>query len=74
MDTSRYRVIRNPDTEKWELQNESTGEVLKSFRTRDQALGRRVVERTIGNTGVVTVYRLDGTVSKVLEYPVRARR
>ncbi|MDV6330025.1 hypothetical protein [Asticcacaulis sp. 201] len=74
MDTRRYRVIRNPDTEKWELQHEDTGEVLKIFRTRDQALGRRVVERTIGNAGVVTVYRLDGTVSKVLEYPVRVRR
>ena len=72
--SKHFKLIKNASSGKWELCETGSGLVLKSYRTREQALTRREIERAIDNAGTVTICHADGTVARTVVYPVRVRR
>jgi len=63
----RFTLKHNKRTGGWDL-NDETGETLKSFSTKAQAIASGVLERTV-KPGTVRIHKEDGTLQQELTFP-----
>lgn len=66
----KYTLSHNEKKDRWELSNDKTDQVVKTFDTKTDATTGGVLERTIGaGGGSVKIQKLDGKIQEERTYP-----
>lgn len=58
----RYTLAQNDKTNKWDLIDEGSRRLVRTFRTKTEATGKGVLEKAIGRDGGSVVIRKKGGV------------
>lgn len=67
---TKYTLDYNEENEKWDLTNDKTDKVLKSFKTKEVATTKNVLKKTLGNEGgSVKIQKRDGKIQKERTFP-----
>ena len=68
----RFSLTHNDKTNKWELRNDSTNRLLKSFPTKEVATRKGVLEKCLGRGGgSVQVRTKEGVLDEERRYRER---
>lgn len=66
----KYTLEKNERTEKWELQKDNTGQVVRRFDTKADATKGGVLERAVGSQGgSVKIQKENGRIQEERTYP-----
>jgi hypothetical protein len=65
----RYSLAYNAASKKWELKSESTGSVVKAFKSKAGATKGGVLNRAVGGKGTVRIKKRNGKVQEERTYP-----
>lgn len=65
----RFSLSYNGDNKKWELKREGSGEVVKRFKTKADAIKGGVLERAVKKMGSVRIRKRDGKIQEERTYP-----
>jgi hypothetical protein len=65
----RYSLSHNDKTKKWELKREGSGEVIKRFKTKADAIKGSVLERAVKKLGSVRIRKRNGKIQEERTYP-----
>jgi hypothetical protein len=65
----RYSLSHNDKTKKWELKREGSGEVIKRFKTKADAIKGGVLERAVKKLGSVRIRKRNGKIQEERTYP-----
>ena len=67
---AKYTLTHNDNRHQWDLENDGTGKVVKSFGTKAQATKGGVLERAVGRDGgSVKIQKENGRFQEVRTYP-----
>jgi hypothetical protein len=66
---SRFSLVHNDKSKKWELKHEGSGQVVKRFATKAAAIKAGVLERAIGGRGSVRIRKRNGKIQEERTYP-----
>ena len=68
-----YTLEFNEKKEKWELENDKTYKVIKTFETKEDATARGVLKKVLGSDGgSVKIQKLDGKFQEERTFPKSA--
>ncbi|MDP3729884.1 MAG: DUF2188 domain-containing protein [bacterium] len=68
----KFTLSHNDGKERWELENDKTDRVVKTFSTKERATKRGVLERAVGpNGGSVKIQLKSGRYEEERTYPGR---
>jgi hypothetical protein len=65
----RYSLSHNDKTKKWELKREGSGEIIKRFKTKADAIKGGVLERAVKKMGSVRIRKRNGRIQEERTYP-----
>jgi hypothetical protein len=66
----KFTLERNEETRRWELQRDMTGDVVRTFKTKESATREGVLERAVGpDGGSVKIQKQDGEFQEERTYP-----
>lgn len=65
----RFSLSYNDKNKKWELKREGSGEVVKRFKTKANAIKGGVLERAVKKIGLVRIRKRDGKIQEERTYP-----
>lgn len=66
----KYTLDKNEKTGRWDLEHDKTGEVVKTFRTKDDATKGGALEKAVGGEGgSVKIQKADGKFQEERTYP-----
>lgn len=69
----KYTLSHNDQKDRWELKNDQSDRVLKTFEVKDDATQGGVLKKTVGSQGgSVKIKKLDGTFQEERTYPSSA--
>jgi hypothetical protein len=65
----RYTLKHNGRDSRWDLMDQ-TGEVIRTFQRKADAVAGGVLERAVGKSGgTVRIHKVDGTIAEERTYP-----
>jgi hypothetical protein len=66
----KYTLEHNEKTNRWELEHDKTGEVVRTFKTKEDATKGGVLERAVGpEGGSVKIQKQGGDFQEERTYP-----
>lgn len=66
----KFTLDYNDKKEKWELENDKTNKIIKSFDTKADATAGGVLKKTLGEEGgSVKIKKMDSTYQEERTYP-----
>ncbi|MDO9231155.1 MAG: DUF2188 domain-containing protein [bacterium] len=66
----KYTLDYNEKKSKWELENDKTDKVIKTFETKEMAVSRGALRKVLGEDGgSVKIQKLDGKFQEERTYP-----
>ncbi|MGV1014504.1 MAG: DUF2188 domain-containing protein [Methyloceanibacter sp.] len=65
----RYSLQYNAKTKKWELKQEGSGKVVKTFKEKAKATKGGVLSRAVGGRGSVRIRKRNGKIQEERTYP-----
>lgn len=66
----KFTLEHNEKTQRWELERDKTGEVVRTFKTKEDATKAGVLERAVGpEGGSVKIQKQDGKFQEERTYP-----
>lgn len=66
----KFTLDYNEKKEKWELENDKTNKIIKSFDTKADATAGGVLKKTLGEEGgSVKIKKMDSTYQEERTYP-----
>jgi len=66
----KFTLEFNEKKDKWELEKDKTGEVIKIFKTKEVATKRGVLKKAVGDEGgSVKIQKEDGKFQEERTYP-----
>lgn len=66
----KYTLEKDERKDRWELQKDSTGKVVKTFSTKERATARGVLKRAVGNEGgSVKIQKENGRFQEERTFP-----
>jgi hypothetical protein len=65
----RYSLGYNAKTKRWELKNEGSGSVVKTFGSKAKATKGGVLARAVGGKGSVRIRKRNGKIQEERTYP-----
>lgn len=69
----KYTLEFDEKKERWELEKDKTGRVVKTFTTKERATKGGVLERALGEDGgSVKIQKLDGRIEEERTFPRKA--
>lgn len=69
----KYTLEFNEKKENWELENDKTDKVIKTFETKEDATARGVLKKALGSDGgSVKIQKLDGKFQEERTFPKSA--
>jgi len=67
---SKYTLDYNEKKSKWELENDKTNKIVRTFETKETALSRGILKKILGKDGgSVKIQKLDGKFGEERTYP-----
>lgn len=67
---SKYTLDYNEKKSKWELENDKTDKIVKTFETKESALAGGVLKKILGEEGgSMKIQKLDGKFGEERTYP-----
>jgi hypothetical protein len=67
---AKYTLTHNDNKDQWDLEDDKTGKVVKSFETKAEATKGGVLERAVGRSGgSVKIQKGNGRFQEVRTYP-----
>jgi hypothetical protein len=66
---SRFSLSYNDNNKKWELKREGSGDVVKRFKTKADAIKGGVLERAVKKMGSVRIRKRNGKIQEERTYP-----
>lgn len=69
----KFTLEYNEKKERWELENDKTNKIVKSFETKEEATAGGVLEKAIGKEGgSVKIQKVNGRFQEERTYPQSA--
>lgn len=66
----KFTLEKNDETNRWELERDKTHEIIKTFKTKEDATKGGVLERAVGPTGgSVKIQKENGRFQEERTYP-----
>ena len=66
----KYTLTYNDDKERWDLENDKTNRVVKTFKTKEMATKGGVLEKAVGDGGgSVKIQLQNGRIEEERTYP-----
>ena len=65
----RFSLSYNDKNRKWELKREGSGDVIRRFKTKADAIKGGVLERAVKKLGSVRIRKRDGKIQEERTYP-----
>lgn len=66
----KFTLEYNEKKEKWELENDKTNKIVKSFETKEEATAGGVLEKAVGKEGgSVKIQKVNGKFQEERTYP-----
>jgi len=68
----KFTLSHNDNKDRWDLTNDKTNKVVKTFETKEEATAGGVLKKAIGGEGSVKIEkenRLDGIMESIREQP-----
>jgi hypothetical protein len=65
----KFTLTHNDDKERWDLEHDKTGRVVKTFKTKEEATARGVLKKAIGGEGSVKIQKENGRYQEERTYP-----
>lgn len=65
----KYTLDKNEEKGRWDLRKDSTHELVKSFKTKEDATGGGVLRRAIGGEGSVKIQKENGRFQEERTFP-----
>ena len=65
----RFSLSYNDNNKKWELRREGSGDVIKRFKTKADAIKGGVLERAVKKLGSVRIRKRNGKIQEERTYP-----
>jgi hypothetical protein len=65
----KYTLSHNAKKERWELKQDKTEKVVKTFENKADATAGGVLKKTIGGTGSVKIEKENGRYQEERTYP-----
>jgi hypothetical protein len=67
---AKYTLTHNEQKDRWDLERDKTGQVVKSFKTKERATKGGVLERAVGLAGgSVKIQKQNGKFQEERTYP-----
>lgn len=67
---TKYTLVHNEKRNRWDLENDKTDNVVKSFKTKEDATAGGVLSRAVGaEGGSVKIQKVDGKFQEERTYP-----
>ncbi len=65
----KFTLDYNEKKDKWELTNDKTNKVVKSFETKGEATAGGVLKKAIGGEGSVKIQKVNGKFQEERTFP-----
>lgn len=65
----KFTLTYNDNKERWDLEHDKTGRVVKTFETKDEATSRGTLKKAIGGEGSVKIQKENGRFQEERTYP-----
>lgn len=66
----KFTLTHNEKKDRWELENDKTNRIVKSFDTKEDATAGGVLKKTLGdNGGSVKIQKENGKIQEERTYP-----
>ncbi|MFA6466764.1 MAG: DUF2188 domain-containing protein [Patescibacteria group bacterium] len=69
----KFTLDYNAKKDRWELENDKTDKIVKTFETKEEATAGGILRKAVGNEGgSVKIKKMDGTYEEERTYPKSA--
>ena len=65
----KFTLTKNQQKDRWDLEQDKTGKVVKSWDTKAEATKGGVLERAIGGEGSVKIQKENGRIQEERTFP-----
>ena len=65
----KYTLTKNEQKDRWDLEHDKTGKVVKSWGTKAEATAGGVLEKAIGGEGSVKIQKENGRYQEERTFP-----
>jgi len=65
----KFTLTKNDQKDRWDLEQDKTGKVVKSWETKAEATKGGVLERAIGGEGSVKIQKENGRIQEERTFP-----
>jgi hypothetical protein len=65
----KFTLTKNDQKDRWDLEQDKTGKVVKSWDTKAEATKGGVLERAIGGEGSVKIQKENGRIQEERTFP-----